>query len=315
MIAWTPQQSVADEAKFGGGAEVEAASAVATKRSPRILRPAGLSPSAAGGLARGSNATISTRRSGPADAADPPRAKSPPERKKPPQKPRARSRIIADGGPSLLEGVDTSTLTRHLKCLLPPDRLRALSSEGDGDCASVADAPSRLRTRPYSTRPGDGVLITHGEADAAGLGGRGLKALGFALRNYGRPAGGGSGGGGSERSELADLRITDSGVVGEDGHENGNENENDDEDVDGRRAGLWVCAGLEHNTSIKRLTLHGLGLGPAELAVLGRFVSGNPSLRILALRGCLGRADGHPSRGTGPGGRRRPPLAGGPAEP
>jgi len=58
-----------------------------------------------------------------------------------------------------------------------------------------------------------------------------------------------------------------------------------------------VCAGLEHNTSIKRLTLHGLGLGPAELAVLGRFVSGNPSLRILALRGCLGRSDGHPSRG------------------
>ncbi|EJK45189.1 hypothetical protein THAOC_36208 [Thalassiosira oceanica] len=38
-------------------------------------------------------------------------------------------------------------------------------------------------------------------------------------------------------------------------------------------------------------------LGPTELAVLGRFVSGNPSLRILALRACLGRSDGHPARG------------------
>ena len=82
---------------------------------------------------------------------------------------------------------------------------------------------------------------------------------------------------------MADLRITDRGGGGEDG-----------DGEDSRRAGLWVCVGLEHNSSIKRLTLRGLGMGPTELAALGRFVSGNASLRILALRECFN--DDHPAR-------------------
>ncbi|EJK73425.1 hypothetical protein THAOC_04952 [Thalassiosira oceanica] len=212
-------------------------------------------------------------------------AASPPELKKPPQKPRARSRT-ADAGPSLLEGVDTSTLTRHLKCLLPPDRLRALSSEGDGDCASVADAPSRLRTRPYSTRPGDGVLITHGEADAAGLGGRGLKALGFALRNYGRPAGGGGSGGG--------------------------------------RGPSWpTCGSPTAASSARTDTRTGTGTKTTRTSTAavpgsrgaGAVRLGQPEPADTRPPGVPRQVRRPPVPGTGPGGGRRPPLAGGPVEP
>ena len=228
------------------------------------IRSAGVAASNA--RARPSTAINENHRQATTDVTAAPKAKPPPQ-------PRAKKVQKANGSSSSrpLDRVDTAALSRHLKCLLPPDRLRALSSEGDADCASVADAPGRLKTRPYSTRPDDGMLITHGEADVGGLGGRGLRALGFALRNYGRP----EKKGGKERSELADLKITNSG------------SDDDDDEEESRRAGLWVCVGLEHNSSIKRLTLRGLRMGRTELAVLGRFVSGNPSLRILALRDCL----------------------------
>ncbi|EJK60156.1 hypothetical protein THAOC_19542, partial [Thalassiosira oceanica] len=62
MMTWTPTKAFKGSArhKIWGGAEVEAASAVETKRSPQIFALRG-SPSAAGGLQdRNANATTSS---------------------------------------------------------------------------------------------------------------------------------------------------------------------------------------------------------------------------------------------------------------